>query len=92
MADQLFIKNTLQGMEHIIQQKENELKLHEEVFCAVAKELKKEPKDNKCPECGFKCHFFNEEINQEYWFDYCPDCGQALDWSNRLRHDEKEQD
>ena len=33
----------------------------------------------RCPVCGY---IFNSELVNEYNIKYCPDCGQALDWSD----------
>lgn len=32
-----------------------------------------------CPNCGVVVGNFETE---DIWYDFCPNCGQALDWSN----------
>lgn len=62
---------------------------HFKVQELVDKETPKKPKnvseyssDEWCPNChSFNIETRDEEGSWQKW-DYCPDCGQALDWSN----------
>lgn len=49
---------------------------------AVKKQMPMNVKTNKafgeCPQCGAD---FNSELQSEYEIEYCPYCGQLLDWS-----------
>lgn len=43
---------------------------------ALEKQIPKKPNKLTCPRCGFN------RIDNSWWvFTYCPDCGQAIDWS-----------
>lgn len=43
---------------------------------ALEKQIPKKPNKLTCPRCGF------DRIDNSWWvFTYCPDCGQAIDWS-----------
>ncbi len=45
----------------------------------VGKATPKKPKKDGCPFCGMP-NIRSEEWDNE--FDYCPNCGQALDWDD----------
>lgn len=49
----------------------------------LRKQIPKKPIDDgafgKCPCCWMK---FNSELLNEYNIKYCPNCGQAIDWSD----------
>lgn len=43
---------------------------------ALEKQIPKKPIELNCPRCRFN------GINNSLWvFTYCPECGQAIDWS-----------
>ena len=35
-----------------------------------------------CPVCGND--FYIEDLGQTMYYSFCPDCGQALDWSEKI--------
>lgn len=81
---------------------ENAIKINDLAIKAIEKQIPKKPmlqdihdRNNglldylyNCPICHmFVC--YATELNIEDKFAYCPNCGQALDWSNKY---EKEND
>lgn len=43
----------------------------------LEKQIPKKPVGLNCPRCGFN------GIDNSWWvFAYCPECGQAIDWSD----------
>ncbi len=45
-----------------------------------------EPKNGKCPECGYTVHRINYDglyngIRHE-WFRFCPSCGRVVKWDD----------
>ena len=44
---------------------------------ALEKQMPKKPNKLNCPHCSFN------GIDNSWWvFDFCPKCGQAIDWSD----------
>lgn len=44
---------------------------------ALEKQIPKKPIELNCPRCRFN------GIDNSWWvFTYCPECGQAIDWSD----------
>ena len=53
------------------------LQLNKIVSKALKKQIPKKPIKLTCPTCGF------DRIDNSWWvFAYCPECGQAIDWSD----------
>lgn len=54
---------------------------------AIEKRIKKKPlikyPSAACPEMVFKCPVCKCELDDIAPNNYCPDCGQAIDWSDR---------
>lgn len=46
---------------------------------AINKQTEKKPDGNKCAVCGESV--VNTDENYPYYFNYCPNCGQRIDWS-----------
>ena len=66
--------------------------LHRLIDIALEKQIPKKPSETDayphrlyCPNCYFTFCFNKENldaIKQMQMYNYCPDCGQALDWSD----------
>ena len=57
--------------------------IKEAIECAVnarEKQIPKKPKKGVCPNCSSR-HVYAATLMTAETFEYCGDCGQALDWS-----------
>lgn len=48
---------------------------------ALEKQMPKKPNRGVCPGCGSR-HIYAATLMAAECFEYCGDCGQALDWSD----------
>ena len=46
---------------------------------AINKQTEKKPNKNRCAICDEPV--VNTDENYPYYFNYCPNCGQKIDWS-----------
>lgn len=50
---------------------------------ALEKQMPKSPKRGVCPNCNSR-HIYAATLMKAECFKYCGDCGQALDWSEKI--------
>lgn len=50
---------------------------------ALEKQIPKNPKRGVCPNCNSR-HIYAATLMKAECFKYCGDCGQALDWSEKI--------
>lgn len=53
------------------------------VISALDKQIPKKPRKGVCPNCGSR-HIYAATLMKAECFKFCGDCGQALDWSEKI--------
>lgn len=54
--------------------------LEKQIPKKVKTQLREMGEVNVCPTCGYD--FYIEDLGQTMYCEFCPSCGQALDWSD----------
>ena len=55
----------------------------EKALEVLEKQIPKNPKRGVCPNCNSR-HIYAATLMKAECFKYCGDCGQALDWSEKI--------
>lgn len=78
MGNAIEIKEAIKWMQAFPKTIETSRVACETAISALEKQIPAKPDDGDCPVCG---EYLSDGVNN---FDYCPYCGQAIDWESEV--------